>query len=208
MWLWHLADFTWKRGKEFPMIPLCHSGGVRLPPIKGVLASLALPALVLSLCPVLSCPHLCSPWLQEDKGTGNNWDSLTFLSCSQWPSPSLPCSQWNSLLPQSAQGARGSTWGSAGLWHLRKCTCVERRRVWNPFSILGGDSFLHSSAHATGWKSPRTMTRPGPPALWCFLCITKGANGISPHHFCALDMGNLHKLFCSCGPKDEALATV
>lgn len=34
---------------------------------------------------------------------------------------------------------------------------------------------------------------------------TKGVNGISNHHFCALDTGNLHKLFCNCGPNDEAL---
>lgn len=40
--------------------------------------------------------------------------------------------------------------------------------------------------------------------------ITKGVNGVSHHHFHALGTGNLKpaQAVCSCGPNDEALATV
>lgn len=44
--------------------------------------------------------------------------------------------------------AGAASWGSAGVWDLRKCTRVERKRVWKPFSIPGGDPTHFSTPQA------------------------------------------------------------
>lgn len=168
------------------------------------------PALVLSLCCVLSFPlrpHPLQAFSCRRKESPETCDvSIPFSSMPRGTPSSIPCSSWYFSFPLALQqGVRGvlhrdSACKSVGLLEAIGVGWKEQGKPApsSPCPVLPAPCRVEvSQGKAPCWPFSTMMLTYYKRCQWDF-----------PPLICDLDTGNLYKLFCSCGSSDKAMGIV